>query len=261
MINAYVRPRGAPPAEVLVDIEADRIQVGGRSIAVSSWQYDVPVKGAVYGTLLNFRQELAALGDKINQPPYGGMPSAPVMYLKTPNTFIGHGAPIPLPADIDQVLVGAALGVVIGRAASRVSEQDAMQYVSGYTLVNDVTVPHDSLFRQPLHAKNRDGFCPIGPWVVPADALSDVASTRIQALINDEVVQEFSLAELVRPLPQLVADLSQFFTLQPGDVLFTGVAPGAPLASAGDIVGVAIKGIGKLENPLLLEQDIVGGWS
>jgi len=261
MINAFARPRGAPPAEVLVDIEADRVQFGGRSVALSSCHWDVPVKGAVYGTLLNFRQELDALGDKVNQPPYGGMPSAPVMYLKTPNTFIGHGAPIPLSADVTQVLVGAALGVVIGRAASRVSEQEAMQYVSGYTLVNDITVPHDSLFRQPLHAKNRDGFCPIGPWIVPAGALPNVASSRIQALINGEVVQEFSLDDLVRPLPQLIADLSQFFTLQPGDVLFTGLSPGAPLAGAGDIVGVAIQGLGKLENPLVREQDIVGGRS
>lgn len=261
MINAYARPRGAPPADVQVDIEADRVQIAGRSLALSCRQWDVPVDGAVYGTLLNFHQELDALGEKIHQPPYNGMPTAPVMYLKTPNTFIGHGAPIPLPAGVEQIAVGAALGVVIGRPVSCVSTQNAMQYVSGFTLVNDITIPHDNLFRQPLQAKNRDGFCPIGPWIVPATALPDVATIAIQALVNGEVAQSFSLADLVRPLPQLIADLSQFFTLQAGDVLFTGVAPGAPLAGPGDRVGVAIQGIGVLENPLVHEQDIAGGWT
>ena len=258
MINAFARPHGAPPAEVQVDLDADRVRVAGRSMMLSSAQWDVPVIGAVYGTLLNFRQELEALGDKVNQPPYGGMPTAPVMYLKTPNTHIAHGAPVVLPAEVEQVQVGAALGIVIGRAASRVEESEAMSFISGYTLVNDITVPHDSLFRQPLHAKNRDGFCPIGPWVVPAASFNDPAGVSIQALINGEVAQSVSLADLVRPVAQLISDLSQFFTLQPGDVLFTGVAPGAPLARAGDTVGVSISGIGKLENPLVGEQDISG---
>ena len=145
MINAFARPHGAPPAEVQVDLDADRVRVAGRSMMLSSAQWDVPVSGAVYGTLLNFRQELEALGDKVNQPPYGGMPTAPVMYLKTPNTHIAHGAPVVLPAEVEQVQVGAALGIVIGRAASRVEESEAMSFISGYTLVNDITVPHDSL--------------------------------------------------------------------------------------------------------------------
>src|SRR5690606_14450553 len=135
----------------------------GRAVALAELDWDVPVDGTVYGTLLNYQGALAALADAIHNPPYAEPPKAPILYLKPPNTWIGYGKPIPVPAAAGAVEIGAALGVVIGRTACRVSAADALDHVRGYTIVNDVTLPHTSIYRPPIRQRCRDGFCPIGP--------------------------------------------------------------------------------------------------
>ncbi len=104
-----------------------------------------PPRGTVYGTLLNYRGALAALGEAVHKPPYKAPPKAPVLYIKPANTWIGDGAPIPVPSDAEALQMGAALGVVIGRTACRVPVEAALDYVAGYVVVNDVSVPHDEL--------------------------------------------------------------------------------------------------------------------
>ncbi|MFU0488560.1 fumarylacetoacetate hydrolase family protein, partial [Acinetobacter baumannii] len=86
--------------------------------------------------------------------------------LKPANTHIGHGRDVALPADVDAVWAGACLGVAMGRTATRVSATQAHAFIAGYTIVNDLTVPHASYYRPAIRHKCRDGFCPIGPWVV-----------------------------------------------------------------------------------------------
>lgn len=213
------------------------------------------LSGAVYGCLLNVQEELDRLGDAINEAPYNGAPTGPVMYVKTPNTQIAAGEPVPIPADVDQVRVGATLGVVIKNTLTRASADQARAAIAGYTLVNDVTVPHESLFRQPLKQKCRDGFCPIGPHLVDAADLPDPDGLTVRALVNGECRQEWRLAELVRPVATLLADLSDYTSLYPGDLILVGVSPGAPLAGAGDTVAVEIDGLGRLENPLVREGE------
>src|SRR3569833_1514267 len=124
------------------------------------------LSGRVYGTLVNHRSALQAIGDAANAPPYQAAPQAPVLYIKPRNTLSGPGAPVVVPHDTAELEVGACLGVVIGRTACAVPERSALDFIAGYLIVNDVSVPHDVYYRPSIRFKARDGFCPLGPVVV-----------------------------------------------------------------------------------------------
>ena len=112
------------------------------------WNYDeLPPRGTVYGTLLNYHDALEALGEQVHAAPYKAAPKAPILYIKPRNTLVGHGDPILVPADAPELEMGATLGVVIGRTACRVHADQALDHVAGYTIVNDVSVPHASFYR------------------------------------------------------------------------------------------------------------------
>ena len=209
-------------------------------------------RGTVYGTLLNHRDALAALGQAVNEPPYKAPPKAPILYIKPRNTWIDAGEAIVVPAGVLELEIGATLGLVIGRAACRVSEADALSLVAGYVIVNDVSMPHDSYYRPSLRFKARDTFCPIGPFVA-RDAIGSPDALGIAVTIDGATVQRASTAGLIRSAARLIADVSDFMTLVPGDVLSVGVAAGAPRARAGQRVGIAIDGLGRLDNPLVAE--------
>lgn len=213
------------------------------------------LSGSVYGCLLNVREELDRLGDAIYEAPYHGVPTGPVLYVKTPNAQIATGQPVPIPDDVDQVQVGAALGIVIKTTLTRANAAQALEAIAGYTLVNDITVPHDSLFRQPLKHKCRDGFCPIGPWLVSASDLPDPATFTVRTYVNGACRHEFRLDQLVRPVATLLAEISDFTSLYPGDLILAGVSPSAPLAGVGDVLAIEIDGLGRLENPLVREGE------
>jgi len=209
-------------------------------------------RGTVYGTLLNHADALAALGAAVHEPPYRAPPKAPVLYIKPRNTWVGDGDPIVVPADADELEIGATLGLVIGRAACRVRADEALACVAGYVIVNDVSLPHASYYRPSLRFKARDSFCPIGPFV-PRAAVADPDALAIVVAIDGRVVHRAGTAGLIRPVARLLAEVSDFITLAPGDVLSVGVAAGAPRARAGQRVAIAIDGLGRLENPLLAE--------
>lgn len=212
-------------------------------------------RGTVYGTLLNHADALAALGAAVHAPPYGAPPRAPVLYIKPRNTWVGAGDAIIVPSGVDELEIGATLGLVIGRAARRVSEADALGFVAGCVIVNDVSVPHASYYRPSLRFKARDTFCPIGPFVA-REAVApavELDALGITVEIDGAVVQRASTAGLIRPVARLLADVSEFMTLVPGDVLMVGVAAGAPRARAGQRVTIAIDGLGRLDNPLVAE--------
>jgi 5-oxopent-3-ene-1,2,5-tricarboxylate decarboxylase / 2-hydroxyhepta-2,4-diene-1,7-dioate isomerase len=213
----------------------------------------VPPRGTVYGTLLNYRGALAALGDAVHQPPYKAPPKAPVLYIKPANTWIGDGAPIPVPGDAELLQTGAALGVVIGRTACRVPLEAALDYVVGYTVVNDVSVPHDSFYRPSIRLKCRDGFCPIGVTLADRARVPDPDALAVRVFVDGTLRQENTTAHLIRSTARLLADITEFMTLGPGDVLLTGVPENAPLARAGQRVAIEIEGVGRLENPLVAE--------
>jgi len=206
------------------------------------------LSGTVYGTLLNHRTALAALGASVNEPPYQAPPQAPVLYVKPRNTLAATGATVTLPADAPELEVGACLGVVIGHTACRVSAAAALEYLAGYLIVNDVSVPHASYYRPAIRCKARDGFCPLGPRVTPRAAIPNPDALTIRVYIDAELRQTATTSALIRPVAQLLADVTEFMTLAPGDVLAVGAACPAPRVRAGEHVRIEIEGLGRLEN-------------
>jgi 5-oxopent-3-ene-1,2,5-tricarboxylate decarboxylase / 2-hydroxyhepta-2,4-diene-1,7-dioate isomerase len=250
-MNALVKLRGDPrPLSREVDPIAGLVRVGESLVALDHLELDAPVDGAIYGVALNFKGTLAALSAALYRDPYKLPPKAPVLYLKPPNTWIGYGKPIPCPGGIDQLRMGGTLGAVIGRTACRVAEEEALDYIGGYVIVNDVSIPHESYYRPAIRQQCRDGFCPMGPWVVDRQAISDPAAIEIRISVNGQLRCVSPAANVVRPLPRLIADITEFMTLRAGDVLLIGEPDKAPLAGPGDRVRVEIDGAGWLENPI-----------
>lgn len=210
--------------------------------------------GTVIGTLLNHRDALAALGDAVNLPPYKAPPKAPVLYIKPRNTHIGHGGAIVVPAGVDALEMGATLGIVIGETICRASEADALNSVAGYIVCNDVSVPHDSYYRPSLRFKCRDTFLAIGPRIAGARQVADPDALSLSVMIDGAIVQRSSTAGVQRGVARLIAEVSEFMTLSPGDVLMLGVPAGAPRARAGQHVSITIEGVGTLTNHLVAEQ-------
>lgn len=202
------------------------------------------LSGQVFGVLLNHRPALAALGDAVNAAPYKAPPQAPVLYLKPRNTQVAAGAAVEVPAGVPALEVGAALGLVIGRSACRVAEADALAHVAGLLVVADLSVPHDSFYRPSVRLKARDGFCPLGS-VVPLDGQA-VDALAVSVVVDGAVVHRADTGDRVRSAARLLADVSSFMTLAPGDVLMLGVSHGAPRVAAGRAVTVAIDGVGSL---------------
>ncbi len=207
------------------------------------------LSGRVFGALLNHRSALEAVAHVAQGAPYKGAPRAPVLYIKPRNTLASNGEVVLVPADAPELEIGASLGVVIGRPACHLSAATALEYVAGYLIVNDVSVPHEALYRPSIRFKARDGFCPLGPRVVPRHAIANPDALTIKVYVDGQLAQISSTAGLVRSIPTLLADVTDFMTLSPGDVLAVGVAAPAPRARAGQRVGIEIDGLGRLENP------------
>jgi len=199
--------------------------------------------GTVYGTLLNFRAEVEALAPQMTQPPYKAPPKAPVLYVKTANTWSPHGSAITVPASVPEVEIGASIGMVIG------AESD----IEGFVLMNDLSIPHASFFRPPVKFKCIDGFLGIGPALRDAQEVADPANFRVEVRINGMLKQSIDFSQLVRPAQQLLADVGEFMTFAHGDVLLLGCDAGRPLARAGDCIEISSPGFETLINTLVQE--------
>lgn len=231
----------------------------GEKLAEESFSWQSPVIGTVYGTLFNFQEQLEAYRNEFNKSPYQNPPKRPVLYIKPRNTLNGHLKEVAIPNDVEMVEVNATLGVVIGRTAVHVNEADALQYVEGYTIVNDVTIPHDSFHRPAIKYKARDGFCPIGPWIVLKEHIPNPDSLMIWTFKNDELIQVNSTKELVRSIPRLIQDVTEFMTLSKGDLILVGIPFNPPTASVGDTIRIEIDYIGSLENRFVHESVLIAG--
>jgi 5-oxopent-3-ene-1,2,5-tricarboxylate decarboxylase / 2-hydroxyhepta-2,4-diene-1,7-dioate isomerase len=211
--------------------------------------FDFPpyrLSGTVYGALLNHRSALAALGAAASQPPYNAPPDAPVLYIKPRNTLAPSGSVVGIPAGTPELEVGASLGVVIGRTACKVAESRALEYVAGYLIVADVSVPHSSYYRPSIRCKARDGYCPLGPAVTARAAVANPDALCIRTYLGDALVQTANTADLIRSAGRLLADVTEFMTLAPGDVLALGAAGPAPRARSAQTVTIDIDGLGSL---------------
>jgi len=209
--------------------------------------------GTLFGVALNYQGLLQSHLQSFTQPPYQKPPVKPVLFIKTPNTRNSHEAPVVFPQGVERLQPGPALGVVIGKRASRVRLEQAMDHVAGYTIVNEFSLPEDSYYRPAVKAKCRDGFCALGPQLVPAAEVANPHALSLELFVNGQRVQHNSTANLVRSIPQLIAEISEFMTLHPGDVLITGTPEGRVDVRPGDRVEVQISGLGRLANTIVAE--------
>ncbi|MES2511614.1 MAG: fumarylacetoacetate hydrolase family protein [Pseudomonadota bacterium] len=211
------------------------------------------LSGVVYGTLLNHEPALTALGETVHAAPYKAPPVAPVMYVKPRNTLTGNGAFITVPTDHAELEIGASLGIVIGRTACRLTPEEALDHVAGYTVVGDISLPHDIFYRPSIRLKARDGFCPVASSVVPRSAIANPDALTVRVYVDGMLAQDTNTAERRRSVARLLADVTDFMTLSPGDVLMLGVSAGAPRVRAGQQVRIEIEGVGHLENQFISE--------
>ena len=200
---------------------------------------------------LNYRDHAA----EANLP----VPSHPMIFAKFGSSLLKPGAPIVIPEISAEIDFEAELGVVIGRRATAVDESVALDYVFGYTCVNDVSARDlqraDGQF---VRAKSLDTFCPTGPVVVTKDEVPDPQDLGIRCLLNGNVMQDSSTAEMIFSVASIVAFVSQAITLEPGDLIATGTPAGIGAArdpkvflKHGDVVTVEIDRIGALTTPVM----------
>ncbi|MFA0833155.1 MAG: fumarylacetoacetate hydrolase family protein [Methanobacterium formicicum] len=178
------------------------------------------------------------------------LPEEPILFLKPPSTVISHEDKIIYPHQSHQVDYEAELAVVIGHEARFVSQEDAFDYISGYTVLNDVTARDlQQKDGQWTRAKSFDTFCPLGPWV---ETEMDPSKQNISLKLNNEVKQKSNTKNMIFPVDELVEYISNIMTLNPGDVIATGTPPGVGPMKVEDMVEVTVDGIGTLKNEVTL---------
>ncbi|WP_326523862.1 fumarylacetoacetate hydrolase family protein [Sphingomonas sp.] len=187
------------------------------------------IVGNIYGVVLNDQRQLGRLAPLFGEKPYGKPPGAPVVYMKPRSAT--NGGPIRIAADT-VLHAGATLGLLFGRDATRVSEAEAFGHVAATCLAIDLMMPADSYYRPTIAQRNGDGFLPLGEFSAPA--LPDAIDTAV----DGQNVDRLPLDQLARSVPALVAELSEFMTLQAGDLLLVGLSGDAPNVRAGQEVTV-----------------------
>jgi 2-keto-4-pentenoate hydratase/2-oxohepta-3-ene-1,7-dioic acid hydratase in catechol pathway len=191
----------------------------------------------------NYAEHAKELG---NEPP-----AEPLIFLKPPSSLIASGDAIVYPALSQRVDYEGELGVVIGKRARNISREEAMNYVLGYTCVNDVTARDlQKKDGQWTRGKGFDTFCAAGPCLVPKDELR-IENLRIRTLLDGGVKQDAYAREMIFPVDVILSYVTAFMTLEPGDLVATGTPPGVGPLQPGSKVRIEIEGIGVLENEVL----------
>jgi 5-oxopent-3-ene-1,2,5-tricarboxylate decarboxylase / 2-hydroxyhepta-2,4-diene-1,7-dioate isomerase len=226
-------------AEVVLD--------DGARLATEDARWLAPVQPSkVVATHLSYRSRCDEY--RMEHPP-----EAPSYFLKPPSSLSAHRRPVARPPGCRFLNYEGEIAVVIGRRATNVPIESALEYVGGYTIANDWGV-HD--FRHAdrgsmLRVKGQDGFCPLGPSLVDAGEL-DPENLILRTYVNGDVVQEAHTgSDLIFPFAYQVADVSRVVTLEPGDVLLTGTPANSRPVEPGDFVAVEVEGIGRLENEVV----------
>ena len=213
----------------------------------------IPRPGKIIGVGLNYNDHAAEVGRSSKQ-------DRPRLFVKMSSSVTGPGTTVAIPQGIEKLDFEVELAVVIGKRASRVTDAEAISFVSGYTILNDlstrefqfdITPPQTSL------AKSMDGFCPMGPWIVTADELGDGSGLGVRTFVNDARMQDGTTSDLIFSVAYLVSYISRFMTLEPGDVIATGTPAGVgafrkpPIyLKSGDRIRMEIDRIGTLETTI-----------
>jgi len=220
------------------------------SIAAADANYDAPVpKGRkIICVGLNYRQHAAESNLEL--------PKVPLLFSKFENTLVGHNATVKKPSVTEQMDYEGEVCVVIGRQASHVSAETALDCVLGYANANDLSA-RDAQFAtsQWLLGKTCDGFCPVGPTIVTADEVGDPTNLRVQCFVNGEVRQDSYTSFMIFSFQELISYISRHFTLKPGDIILSGTPDGVIMGKPkdqqvwlqpGDEVVVQVERLGQL---------------
>jgi 2-keto-4-pentenoate hydratase/2-oxohepta-3-ene-1,7-dioic acid hydratase in catechol pathway len=203
---------------------------------------------------LNYRDHAEEQGTEL--------PGAPLLFAKWPNTLIGPGEPIVIPRASKRVDYEAELGVVIGSRVRGVSKENALEAVRGYLCLNDVSA-RDLQFSdgQWTRGKSPDTFCPIGPRLVPSEEVGDPQALAIRCVLNGQVMQDSTTANMIFTVAEIIAYASATMTFEPGDLIATGTPAGVGvfrdppvLLQDGDEVTIEIERLGALTNPVRAER-------
>jgi 2-keto-4-pentenoate hydratase/2-oxohepta-3-ene-1,7-dioic acid hydratase in catechol pathway len=205
--------------------------------------YDL-VPSKIIGIGQNYRAHAAEMGKVV--------PEEPLIFFKPPSALVAHDRPIQRPGGYTRIDHEAELGVVIGTRAHRVPRERALEVVLGYVCVNDVSCRElQGKDGQWARAKGFDTFCPVGPRLARG---LDPSNLRIQARVNGEVRQDSSTADMIFDVPTLIAFVSEYMTLEVGDLISTGTPSGVANLDVGDVCEIEIEGIGILRNPVVARE-------
>ncbi|MGQ9487512.1 MAG: fumarylacetoacetate hydrolase family protein [Armatimonadota bacterium] len=190
------------------------------------------------------------------------VPQKPIVFVKVTSALTAHGEAIVYPRITQELDYEGELAVIVGKRARHVPEEDAMQYIAGYTIMNDVSARDlQRTEGQWSRAKGCDTFAPCGPWLVTADEIADPHNLTIETRVNGEVRQQASTGDMIFPIPFLIAYITSAMTLVPGDIITTGTPAGVGvyrqpkgLLQPGDEVSICIEGIGELRNHVVQES-------
>lgn len=251
--------RGAGAVEQVAALVAGSKQPPGR-VAVVAYRIDeIEFLPAVYPS------KILAIGRNYTDHALEGgsaPPKAPMIFNKLPNSLSAHNAPIVMPTITDKVDFEAELAVVMGRRARGVTEDEALDYVFGYTLMNDVTAREIQRGDgQWTRGKGLDTFAPLGPFITTRDEIADIHNLDIQGLLNGEVMQSSNTSRMIFNIPFLISYISQGITLEPGDIISTGTPEGVGAFRTppvwlkdGDVFEVKIEELGTLRNPVVASK-------
>jgi 2-keto-4-pentenoate hydratase/2-oxohepta-3-ene-1,7-dioic acid hydratase in catechol pathway len=238
----------------------------GMPLAQAKLLAPIPVPGTIYCAGANYADHAAEMARRRGHEPPPDPHSIGLRswhFIKASRCVIGPDETVHLPKTSKKVDWEAELAVVIGRKAKDVPEREALAYVAGYTIANDLSardlsrreqLPETSSFKNDWVAqKCFDGACPLGPWITPASAIRNPHDLAIKLSINGDVKQDSNTGQMIFSIEEQIADLSARMTLWPGDIILTGTPAGVGVARGeflkpGDVIGIEIAGIGKLVN-------------
>ena len=189
-------------------------------------------------------------------------PEKPLLFSKTPNTLTGPFDPIILPQSCTQIDWEVELAVIVGRECKRMAPQDALNYIAGFTVMNDVSGRQAQFSdSQWFRGKSFDSFAPMGPALVTADEIENMQNLKLTAHVNGEVMQNGSTADMIFDIASIIAFISEDITLMPGDIISTGTPSGVGifrdppvLLNTGDVVECWVENIGKIRNTVKAES-------
>ena len=248
-------------AALAADIAAGQTPAGAlRRLAETELLAPLLYPGAIFCAAANYTDHMKEMSGR--EPPDKAV-TRPYFFLKSPrHCVIGPEAPIRLPGISQQVDWEAEIGAVIGRPAHNVTVDNAMDFVAGYTIVNDLSLrdhmkrPDWNFGADWVGQKNFDGGAPMGPWITPKSAIADPHQLAIKLWVNDELMQDTSSSFMHFDIAEQMVWLCERMTLQPGDVIATGTGSGVGrprgiFLKAGDAVTIEIEGLGRMHNPVV----------